>query len=159
LHLIFCTLSVFAIFWDLNIALISLGLISDFVQILGSQVLVKVVKNKLAPPFKTAEFELEFGKGICKETEIIDLSVQHKLILKAGAMYYYNEQNFRGKDALKSFLAENCSALEELETKLREKVLNVETEQTQESDVINKDVTEEIASVSSALEETAVVEA
>jgi len=122
------------------------------VQILGSQVLVKVVKNKLAPPFKTAEFELEFGKGICKETEIIDLSVQHKLILKAGAMYYYNEQNFRGKDALKSFLAEKYSALEELETKLREKVLNVETEQTEESDVT-------IASVSSTLEETAVVEA
>ncbi|KAL9325876.1 hypothetical protein ACSQ67_006521 [Phaseolus vulgaris] len=128
------------------------GFVKKGEEILGSQVLVKVVKNKLAPPFKTAEFELEFGKGICKETEIIDLSVQHKLILKAGAMYYYNEQNFRGKDALKSFLAENYSALEELETKLREKVLNVETEQTQESDVT-------IASVSSTLEETAVVEA
>ncbi|WVZ09748.1 hypothetical protein V8G54_014278 [Vigna mungo] len=135
------------------------GFVKKGEEILGSRVLVKVVKNKLAPPFKTAEFELEFGKGICRETEVIDLSVQHRLILKAGAMYYYNEQNFRGKDALKNFLAENCSALEELETKLREKVLNVETEQTQESDVINGDVTEEIASVDSTVEETAVVEA
>ena len=63
------------------------------------------MKNKLVPPFKIAEFELQFGKGICKETEIIDLSVKNKLISKAGAMFYYNEQSFRGKDALKNFLA------------------------------------------------------
>ncbi|CAJ1941665.1 unnamed protein product [Sphenostylis stenocarpa] len=136
-----------------------IGFVKKGEEILGSQVLVKVVKNKLAPPFKTAEFELQFGKGICKETEIIDLSVKHKLILKAGAMYYYNEHNFRGKDALKSFLAENHSAIEELETKLREKVLNVETEHTQESDVIKEDVTEEIATVNSTDEETAIIEA
>ena len=107
------------------------------------------MKNKLAPPFKTAEFELQFGKGICKETEIIDLSVNHKLISKAGAMFYYNEHSFRGKDALKNFLAENRSALEELEMKLREKLLNAETEKMQESDVINGYVTEEIATVDS----------
>lgn len=125
------------------------------VQILGSQVLVKVVKNKLAPPFKTAEFELQFGKGICKETEIIDLSVNHKLISKAGAMFYYNEHSFRGKDALKNFLAENRSALEELEMKLREKLLNAETEKMW--NVINGDVREAIATVDSTDEEAAAI--
>ncbi|RDX90558.1 DNA repair protein recA-like 3, mitochondrial, partial [Mucuna pruriens] len=134
-----------------------IGFVKKGEEVLGSQVLVKVVKNKLAPPFKTAEFELQFGKGICKETEIIDLSVKHKLILKAGAMYYYNEQNFRGKDALKSFLAENCSALEELEKKLREKLLNAETEKTPESDIINGDATEEIATVDSTDEDAAAI--
>ena len=113
------------------------------------------MKNKLAPPFKTAEFELQFGKGICKETEIIDLSVNHKLISKAGAMFYYNEQSFRGKDALKNFLAENQSALEELEMKLREKLLNAETEKMW--DVINGDVREAIATVDSTDEEAAAI--
>ena len=125
------------------------------VQILGSQVLVKVVKNKLVPPFKIAEFELQFGKGISKETEIIDLSVKNKLISKAGAMFYYNEQSFRGKDALKNFLAENQSALEELEMKLREKLLNAETEKMW--DVINGDVREAIATVDSTDEEAAAI--
>ena len=125
------------------------------VQILGSQVLVKVVKNKLVPPFKIAEFELQFGKGICKETEIIDLSVKNKLISKAGAMFYYNEQSFRGKDALKNFLAENQSALEELEMKLREKLLNAETEKMW--NVINGDVREAIATVDSTDEEAAAI--
>ncbi|XP_027331942.1 DNA repair protein recA homolog 3, mitochondrial [Abrus precatorius] len=138
-----------------------IGFVKKGEEILGSQILVKVVKNKLAPPFKTAEFELQFGKGICRETEIIELSVKHKLILKAGAMYYYNERNFRGKDALRSFLAENHSALEELEIKLREKLLNGdETEKVQESDVISGEVTEEIATIDSTDEEaTDVVEA
>ncbi|RZB71837.1 DNA repair protein recA-like 3, mitochondrial [Glycine soja] len=125
------------------------------VVILGSQVLVKVVKNKLVPPFKIAEFELQFGKGISKETEIIDLSVKNKLISKAGAMFYYNEQSFRGKDALKNFLAENQSALEELEMKLREKLLNAETEKMW--DVINGDVREAIATVDSTDEEAAAI--
>ncbi|KHN06624.1 DNA repair protein recA like 3, mitochondrial [Glycine soja] len=124
-------------------------------EILGSQVLVKVVKNKLVPPFKIAEFELQFGKGISKETEIIDLSVKNKLISKAGAMFYYNEQSFRGKDALKNFLAENQSALEELEMKLREKLLNAETEKMW--DVINGDVREAIATVDSTDEEAAAI--
>lgn len=136
-----------------------IGFVKKGEEVLGSQILVKVVKNKLAPPFKTAEFELQFGKGICKETEIIDLSVKHKLILKAGAMYYYNEQSFRGKDAFKSFLADNVRALEELEMKLREKLLNAETEKTQESNVINGDgdVIEEISTVDSTDEEASVV--
>ncbi|KAE9601609.1 hypothetical protein Lal_00040525 [Lupinus albus] len=126
-------------------------------QILGSQVLVKVVKNKLAPPFKTAQFELEFGKGICREAEIIKLSLKYKLILKAGSMYYYNHQSFRGKDALKNFLSDDHSTLEELEMKLREKLLNAETEKVTKSAMITGDVTEEVATLDSTDEEAAAV--
>lgn len=123
-------------------------------QVVGSQVLVKVVKNKLAPPFKTAEFELQFGKGICREAEIIKLSLKYKLISKAGSMYYFNEHNFRGVDALRNFLAENYSALEELEMKIREKILKPETDKVTESD---GDVTEEIATLDSTDRDAAAV--
>ncbi|KAF1875907.1 hypothetical protein Lal_00006538 [Lupinus albus] len=137
-----------------------IGFVKKGEEILGSQVLVKVVKNKLAPPFKTAQFELEFGKGICREAEIIELSLKYKLIVKAGSMYYYDDQSFRGKDALKNFLADNHSKLEELEMKLREKLLNADTKNVPESDVITGDVTEEVAILDSTDEEaTAVVEA
>ncbi|CAL0325530.1 unnamed protein product [Lupinus luteus] len=133
-----------------------IGFVKKGEEILGSQVLVKVVKNKLAPPFKTAQFELEFGKGICREAEIIELSLKYKLISKAGAMYYYNDQNFRGKDALKNFLADNHSILEELEMKLREKLLNADTK-VLESDVIIGDVTKEVSTLDSTDEETTAV--
>ena len=114
-------------------------------QTLGSQVLVKVVKNKLAPPFKTAQFELEFGKGICREAEIIDLCLKHKLISKSGPYFGYNGQNFLGKDALKRFLTDSDSA-QELTTKLREKLLNAETELVLEAQVAIGDVAEVVVS-------------
>ncbi|KAL1371845.1 hypothetical protein HN51_002052 [Arachis hypogaea] len=138
-----------------------IGFVKKGEEILGSQVLVKVVKNKLAPPFKTAEFELQFGKGINRECEIIDLSVKHKIILKAGAMYYFNDKNFRGRDAFKSFLAENHSAFEELQMKLREKLLDdTEVEKVQDSDVTS-DVKEEITTTLESTDEesSAAVEA
>ncbi|XP_016173318.1 DNA repair protein recA homolog 3, mitochondrial [Arachis ipaensis] len=138
-----------------------IGFVKKGEEILGSQVLVKVVKNKLAPPFKTAEFELQFGKGINRECEIIDLSVKHKIILKAGAMYYFNDKNFRGRDAFKSFLAENHSAFEELQMKLREKLLDdTEVEKVQDSDVAS-DVKEEITTTLESTDEesSAAVEA
>ncbi|XP_049355031.1 DNA repair protein recA homolog 3, mitochondrial [Solanum verrucosum] len=92
---------------------------------IGSQVLVKIVKNKHAPPFRTAEFELEFGKGISREAELIDLGVKHKFITKGGGGYYsINNQNFRGRDAVKHFLSENTSAREDLMMKLREKLID-----------------------------------
>ncbi|XP_019173348.1 PREDICTED: DNA repair protein recA homolog 3, mitochondrial-like isoform X2 [Ipomoea nil] len=100
-------------------------------QTIGSQVAVKIVKNKLAPPFRTAEFELEFGKGICRESELIQLGLKHKFISKMGSAYYgMNNQTFHGKDALKQYLAKDISAREELIMKLREKLLH---------DVGNKD--------------------
>ena len=125
-------------------------------QTLGSQVLVKIVKNKLAPPFKTAQFELEFGKGICREGEILELSLKHKFISKAGSFYNYNGQIFHGKDALKRFLAENPGELGELTIKLRQKLLYAETEIEPETQVINGDMKEEVASTDSTDEETAI---
>ncbi|XP_057728704.1 DNA repair protein recA homolog 3, mitochondrial-like [Arachis stenosperma] len=138
-----------------------IGFVKKVEEILGSQVLVKVVKNKLAPPFKTAEFELQFGKGINRECEIIDLSVKHKIILKAGAIYYFNDKNFCGRDAFKSFLAENHSAFEELQMKLRQKLLDdTEVEKEQDSDVTS-DVKEEITTTLESTDEesSAAVEA
>jgi recombination protein RecA len=122
-------------------------------QTLGSQVLVKVVKNKLAPPFKTVQFELEFGKGICRGAELIDLGVKHKLISKAGAFYNFNGQNFHGKDAFKKFLAENESVRDELTVKLREKLLYAETRKEPETEATNGDRREEIDSPDSTDEE------
>jgi recombination protein RecA len=112
-------------------------------QTVGSQVVVKIVKNKLAPPFKTAQFELEFGKGICREGELIDLGVKHKFFSKSGAFFYYNDQIFRGKDAFKKFLAENESVRDEITVKLREKLLSDETQKEPETEAVNGDLKEE----------------
>ncbi|KAK6790404.1 hypothetical protein RDI58_014204 [Solanum bulbocastanum] len=102
-----------------------IGLVKKGEETIGSQVLVKIVKNKHAPPFRTAEFELEFGKGISREAELIDLGVKHKFITKGGGGYYsINNQNFRGRDAVKHFLSENTSARQDLMMKLREKLID-----------------------------------
>lgn len=93
-------------------------------QTIGSQVQVKIVKNKLSPPFKTVQFELEFGKGICRESELIDLGLKHKFLVRSGSFYNYNGQNFRGKEALRQFLAENDVAREKLTMKLRQELLD-----------------------------------
>ncbi|XP_058092843.1 DNA repair protein recA homolog 3, mitochondrial isoform X2 [Magnolia sinica] len=94
-------------------------------QTVGSQVLVKIVKNKHAPPFKTAQFELEFGKGISRDSEIIELGLKHKFITKSGGAFYsMNGQSFRGKDAIKRYFTENEGAREEMMVKLREKLMN-----------------------------------
>lgn len=114
---------------------------------------MKIVKNKLAPPFKTAQFELEFGKGISRETEIIDLAVKHKFLSKAGAFYYYNDQKFHGKDVLKKFLAENESVREELTVKLKEKLLRAETQKEPETETLDGNLTEEVVSPDSTDEE------
>lgn len=94
---------------------------------------MKIVKNKHAPPFRTAQFELEFGKGICQESEIIELGIKHKFISKGGAHYGFNGSSYHGKDALKRYLSGNDSVREELIMKLREKMLNAETEKEAET--------------------------
>ncbi|XP_052887538.1 DNA repair protein recA homolog 3, mitochondrial-like isoform X1 [Gossypium arboreum] len=104
-------------------------------ETIGSQVLVKIVKNKLAPPFKNVEFELEFGKGISRERDIIDLATKHKLVTKSGAFYSFNDRKLHGKEAFRRFLAENRSALEELVMKLREKLLDAESKKERQTDI------------------------
>lgn len=121
-----------------------IGLVKKGEETIGSQIAVKIVKNKLAPPFKTAQFELEFGKGISRESEIIDLALKHKFASKAGAMFTYNDQNFRGKEAFKQFLVENESVREELMMKLKEKLLVDHKEP--ETAATDEDSTEETVS-------------
>ncbi|XP_078447444.1 recA DNA recombination family protein isoform X2 [Wolffia australiana] len=102
-----------------------IGLVKKGDETVGSQVAVKVVKNKHAPPFRSALFDLEFGRGICRDSEIIDLGCRHKLISKSGGGFYaINGRNFRGKDGLKRFFAEDDGAArEELLAKLRQKLV------------------------------------
>lgn len=125
-------------------------------QTLGSQVQVKVVKNKLAPPFRIAQFELEFGKGICKESEIINLGLKYKFMSKAGAFYSFNGRSFHGKDALKTFLSENEDAREELITKLRDKLLNAEMGKPQNGDETEGSLREDITTSPDSTDEDAV---
>ncbi|KAL1825370.1 hypothetical protein ACET3Z_012148 [Daucus carota] len=125
-------------------------------ETVGSQVTVKIVKNKHAPPFRTAQFELEFGKGISQEAEILELGCKHKFITKAGTAYYnLNGRSFCGKDAIKRYLAEDQDAKEELIMKLREKLtdserhkeIENETESTEENptdNIISETTDEEV---------------
>jgi recombination protein RecA len=92
-------------------------------NIVGNQVKVKVVKNKLAPPFRVAEFEIIFGEGINKTGEIVDLGSQFDLIQKSGAWYSYNGAKIaQGRDAAKQFLNDNPELARELEVKIKERL-------------------------------------
>jgi recombination protein RecA len=90
-------------------------------EVIGSETRVKVVKNKVAPPFKTAEFDILYGEGISREGEIIDMGVQARVVDKAGAWYAYNGEKIgQGKDNAREFLRENADLAREIENKVRE---------------------------------------
>lgn len=92
-------------------------------NVVGNQVKVKVVKNKLAPPFRIAEFEIVFGEGINKNGEIIDLGAQFDIVQKSGAWYSYNGAKIaQGRDAAKQFLLDNPEMALEIEQKIKEKI-------------------------------------
>ncbi len=89
-------------------------------EIIGSRVKCKVVKNKVAPPFKTAEFDMVFGEGISKIGEIIDCAVEFNIIKKSGSWFSYDDMKIgQGKDKVKDFLKENPQICEEIEKKVR----------------------------------------
>ncbi len=89
----------------------------------GNRVRVKVVKNKMAPPFRKAEFDLLFGEGISRIGEIIDLSVDNNIIKKSGSWFSYGETKLgQGRDAVKQILTDNHELMEELTVKIREKL-------------------------------------
>lgn len=101
------------------------GAVKEGEDVIGSDTRVKVVKNKVAAPFRQAEFQILYGCGISKEGELIDLGVKHKLVDKAGAWYSYNgEKVGQGKANSIKFLQENPEIAKELETKLRDLLLN-----------------------------------
>ena len=99
-----------------------IGAIKDRDQIIGNQTKVKVVKNKLAPPFKTVEFDIMYGEGISKTGEIVDLAVKHNIIDKAGAWYSYNNDRIgQGRENVKIFLKDNPDVANSIENELRKK--------------------------------------
>ncbi|KAG0498029.1 hypothetical protein HPP92_002720 [Vanilla planifolia] len=134
-----------------------IGLVKKGEETIGTQVLVKIVKNKHAPPFKTVQFELEFGKGICLASELIELGLKHKFITKAGGPFYsFNGQSFRGKDAIKLFLSGNDDARLQLMAMLREKLLQADgaaAKHDLESETPDGDEEEEIVSSDTTDEE------
>jgi len=90
-------------------------------EVIGSETKVKVVKNKVAPPFKTAEFDILYGEGTSREGEIIDLGVEAKIVDKSGAWYAYRGEKIgQGKDNAREFLRENPDIALEIENKVRE---------------------------------------
>jgi recombination protein RecA len=90
-------------------------------EVIGSETKVKVVKNKVAPPFKTAEFDILYGEGTSREGEIIDLGVEAKIVDKSGAWYAYNGEKIgQGKDNAREFLRENPDIALEIENRVRE---------------------------------------
>ncbi|CAK8163464.1 DNA recombination/repair protein RecA [Candidatus Xenohaliotis californiensis] len=106
--------------------------IKDKDEIIGNETKVKIVKNKVAPPFKQAEFEIIYNEGISKLGEIIDCGVKFGIIEKSGAWYAYkNEKIGQGKINVKSFLKENQIIAQEIELKIREK-MNIPTEKTKQ---------------------------
>ena len=102
-------------------------------EVVGNRTRVKVVKNKVAPPFKEAEFDIMFGKGISKEGDILDLAVLHDIINKAGAWYSYNGEKIgQGRENTKLYLANNPEVMEEIEQQVRNKCgIGVDAEQTE----------------------------
>jgi recombination protein RecA len=97
------------------------GQIKDAESISGNRVKVKVVKNKVAPPFRSAEFDLMYGEGISKLGEIIDLGVDFEIIKKSGSWFSYGDTKLgQGRDAVKKLLADNPELADELELKIRE---------------------------------------
>ncbi|ABX42800.1 recombinase RecA [Lachnoclostridium phytofermentans] len=91
-------------------------------DIVGNRTRIKVVKNKIAPPFKEAEFDIMFGQGISREGDILDLAANEGIIVKSGAWYAYNESKIgQGRENAKVFLKENPNILEEVEVQVRER--------------------------------------
>ena len=99
------------------------GSIKKAEEVIGSETKVKVVKNKVAPPFKTAEFDILYGEGISREGEIIDMGVNARILEKSGAWYAYSGEKIgQGKDNAREFLRENPDIAFEIENKVRESV-------------------------------------
>jgi recombination protein RecA len=90
-------------------------------EVIGNETRVKVVKNKVAPPFKEAHFDILYGEGISREGEVVELGVQQKIVEKSGAWYSYNGEKIgQGKDNAREFLRNNPQIAVEIENRVRE---------------------------------------
>ncbi|MCZ4250513.1 recombinase RecA [Pseudoalteromonas shioyasakiensis] len=112
-----------------------IGSVKEGDEVVGNETRVKVVKNKVAPPFKQAEFIIMYGEGISKQGELIDLGVKHKIVEKSGAWYSYNGSKVgQGKANSIKFLKDNPEIADEIEGKLREMLLLQATEQPEDGE-------------------------
>ena len=101
--------------------------IKDGDEALGNRTKVKIVKNKMAPPFKKAEFDIVYGEGISRVGEIIDLGVEYDIIKKSGSWFSYGESKLaQGREAVKQLLTDNTELCEEIEAKIREALQNAQ---------------------------------
>jgi len=119
-----------------------IGAIKKGDEVIGNQTRVKVVKNKVSPPFKMAEFEILYGEGISREGEIIELGVQNGLIDKAGSWYSYGSDRIgQGKENVREFLKTNPDIAVEIEQKIREKLLpkTVQAPASDDEEVVAKE--------------------
>jgi len=112
-------------------------------EVIGNETRVKVVKNKVSPPFKTVEFDIMYGEGISRTGEIIDLGVKLNLIEKSGSWYSYNSERIgQGKENVKKFLKDNPALAKEIENKIRASVTPQDLENIDENETENDDLAE-----------------
>ena len=117
-----------------------IGAIKAGDEIIGNQTKVKVVKNKMAPPFKVVTFEILYGQGISREGELIDMGVEHKMVEKAGAWYSYGGERLgQGKESARQYLKDNPSVAAELNARLREKLVLPTAGAEVEADEVEQD--------------------
>ncbi len=110
------------------------GQIKDGDNVLGSRVKVKVVKNKVAPPFRTVEFDLMFGEGISKVGEVIDMGIELGIMQKSGSWFSYNDNKIgQGRDNVKQFLLDNPEVMTEIEAKIRAALQQQDAPMTEEA--------------------------
>ncbi len=122
-----------------------IGQVKDGTEVNGSRTRVKVVKNKVAPPFKLAEFDIMYGEGISRSGEVLDLAVEHEIVQKAGAWFSYNGDKLgQGRETVRQLLKDNPELMEELEGQLREKLMP--TKQAVE-ETTSEDVAAQVAGV------------
>jgi recombination protein RecA len=120
-----------------------IGSIKKGDEVVGNETRVKVVKNKVSPPFREAIFDIMYGHGISREGEIIDMGVEADIVEKSGSWYSYNGDRIgQGKDNVREFLKENPAIGQDIEAKIREK-LGVKTGTAIVSDVVGDVVSEE----------------